>query len=1004
MPTLLVGGGPQPKLQGIVPQQVLHSCSSGSISSVGSELAAFEDLSSRRACSSIEPLSVRSSEVDETRRAAWEESMLVHNEDLGPIQAEDRSQQERKYPGSDDEAEQQPRHRRSLSSECSTNSFQRAASKWQMRRGSTKRHGFDEPKTTFRCLYEFFAGLQNSWQSFSLFGVHPAANGVWGVPKAKLRHPGGEPGGDAGIMKLVKQHLHGEEMRMQLRDERVRLTYFDAFDSIGDSGARFLVRVFSVGAAYLEYLKIFLAIWTFFVTLAVVAFWEVLRPMSSEGLVLGDLCVDVLYALCLMMQLRTTILDVESGYEVCGAEMILKANLKDVKFWIDALSCVPFVLLDCGQQCEGRRPLRVLLFLPKALRGLRVFRIPPEHRFVPSTPFMVVQLSCIMLMGGHLLACAWFVLSHDIEDTLRYHLQNRAGMEALYGHCLQRVASSSSLFCFFGFYAMALNTGVYLMLGFEKDAQSALEHIFVTICAPGGVLVTAYVFGRVVLLLQRSGALETKRSDHMLALQDGMRVLGLPSDMRVRIFAFTTYEQIHRSGGSFADLFADLPAQLRFELQLHLYLELVGRSRLFRSTRPCVIREIVVQLEDSIFLPGDWIVRCGDYGDSMYFVVRGTCTVFAKDTVTELKQLKRGDYFGEVALLMGLQRTAYVRANTFCIMASLTKDGFYPILKKWPEEIDVLTSGVEKEADREKIKAQALKQYGLHRRPSKADCSSRTSPQAAHSPRRPSRAGLCHFEDETTSRPPASPDQGRRRSAAEKGERAEACGPEPLQGPQGRGRRLGSPRQRPAALENIMAEEVADLPSQLVHSVHSFIASCGAKQDIEQFPDADGDHGDGEEGAGRIPESSSEVCDGGVRVSMMTPQNFKAKEQSIAPKCPAPQLNSDTSSESESQTSSTSRDSRDEVLRKLDSLEESVGLLNLRVWNELKLSRGVLERGLAELRRDVPKDGVGYVWQAKGGRRGSVEAEWSSTGSFLAVQAAGHRMRRHSSVPSLMVL
>merc|ERR1719253_1928504 len=99
----------------------------------------------------------------------------------------------------------------------------------------------------------------------------------------------------------------------------------------------------------------------------------------------------------------------------------------------------------------------------------------------------------------------------------------------------------------------------------------------------------------------------------------------------------------------------------------------------------------------------------------MYFIVSGKCAVLDKDTVTELRILERGSYFGEVALLTGVTRTAFVRSNTFCIMAQLTKDGFAPILRKWPEEIDVLISGVEREVDRQKIKVEASRHYGLRR-------------------------------------------------------------------------------------------------------------------------------------------------------------------------------------------------------------------------------------------------------------------------------------------------
>ena len=59
--------------------------------------------------------------------------------------------------------------------------------------------------------------------------------------------------------------------------------------------------------------------------------------------------------------------------------------------------------------------------------------------------------------------------------------------------------------------------------------------------------------------------------------------------------------------------------------------ELVQRAELFRRTQPRVIREIVLLLRDDIFLPGDFVCRPGERGDSMHFIAKGECTVLGSD-------------------------------------------------------------------------------------------------------------------------------------------------------------------------------------------------------------------------------------------------------------------------------------------------------------------------------------------------------------------------------------
>lgn len=549
------------------------------------------------------------------------------------------------------------------------------------------------------------ASIRYQWEQFTFFGVNrqDQTPRVWGqrvksMERSDKVHPEAE---SSQLMKMVRQHQHQQEMRLQLRDSRIQLHYLDAF-GMDTQPSRFLIRVFSHGATLLEYLKLILAVWAFFVSLAIAAFGEVndLREVWET-----DMMLDAVYAICLVMQLRTTELEVKQGKEICRPRRILYRHISDLFFWVDVLSCVPLLVVHA--LVPKKNVVRWIAF-GKALRGWRIFRLPPKHRFMPSMKFLLVRLFVALFMGGHFLACIWFILVHE-EDTKKDHVDTER-RENHWEECMGQTPSTS---CFYTLYSLSLNTGVYLLMGIDRDAHSALEHFYLTICMPVGSLVHAYVLGEVILSLQRRGALETRRNEHTMAIREAMRILGLPPCLQVRIITYSTYETLHRSGRLFHALFTDLSPQLRFELQLHMYLDLVAQSGLFRDMRPRVIREIIVNLQDLIFLPGDWVCRYGDYGDSMYFIVRGVCTVIGKDTVTELKMLERGQYFGEVALLTGVPRTAYVRAGTFCILAHLTKDGFQPILQKWPDEVDVLLRGVEVEADRQKIKEEATRLYGL---------------------------------------------------------------------------------------------------------------------------------------------------------------------------------------------------------------------------------------------------------------------------------------------------
>merc|ERR1719482_2565713 len=52
--------------------------------------------------------------------------------------------------------------------------------------------------------------------------------------------------------------------------------------------------------------------------------------------------------------------------------------------------------------------------------------------------------------------------------------------------------------------------------------------------------------------------------------------------------------------------------------------------------------------------------------------------------------MKKGQHFGEVALLTGQRRTAYVQAKMFCVLASLSKANFDNIMREYPQQYEVI--------------------------------------------------------------------------------------------------------------------------------------------------------------------------------------------------------------------------------------------------------------------------------------------------------------------------
>lgn len=88
--------------------------------------------------------------------------------------------------------------------------------------------------------------------------------------------------------------------------------------------------------------------------------------------------------------------------------------------------------------------------------------------------------------------------------------------------------------------------------------------------------------------------------------------------------------------------------------------------------------------------PGTVIVREGDEGDRFYIVVEGTLSVSQEGA--ELPDLRTGDYFGEIALLRDIARTATVTATTPTVLYALDRDEFLAAVTGHPQSAEAAES------------------------------------------------------------------------------------------------------------------------------------------------------------------------------------------------------------------------------------------------------------------------------------------------------------------------
>ena len=94
---------------------------------------------------------------------------------------------------------------------------------------------------------------------------------------------------------------------------------------------------------------------------------------------------------------------------------------------------------------------------------------------------------------------------------------------------------------------------------------------------------------------------------------------------------------------------------------------------MFRGQPPLPLERLALELERVTFAPGEAVVVMGEAGDRFYMIEEGTVHVTAPGVDVRLGP---GEWFGEIALLRDVPRTATVRAVSDVRLFALERDDF----------------------------------------------------------------------------------------------------------------------------------------------------------------------------------------------------------------------------------------------------------------------------------------------------------------------------------------
>ena len=439
----------------------------------------------------------------------------------------------------------------------------------------------------------------------------------------------------------------------------------------------------------------FMAIYTAFTVPYRLAFHSSSYSDSINGF---DIAIDAAYIVDIMIKCLTPYED--TGHNVITEEASILGHYLSRNFLYDGLCAVPLdLVLSCGVSFSTTavvvifRIIRVtkLLYLLRYM-DLSVYNVslrdipkidPVLLRLVKMIFFLALFLhwvSCVAIHvsdidrdqivplpgGGEAYAIdLWIGVTdfEDEEDRLRYFL------------CL-----------YFTFVTM---------IGEKTAPQTERQVITTLIMLICGLITYVSIVGNLVSLINQIDSSSSAYNQKRDQLAMYMNSRNFPPKLRHRINRYFHYLHEKNKGIDDATMIEDLPPYLRKEVALFLNRNIIVKVPMFRGLSITFITALVIRLKPLLCLEDDYIIRDGEVGNEMYFLLKGHVQVIDPEGGI-IASLPAGSFFGEMALVYNEKRNASVRSSNTCELLVLTRRAFEEVMQQFPDEATVITQYAKK--------------------------------------------------------------------------------------------------------------------------------------------------------------------------------------------------------------------------------------------------------------------------------------------------------------------
>eukprot|EP00929_Paragymnodinium_shiwhaense_P113087 TRINITY_DN81353_c0_g1_i1.p1 TRINITY_DN81353_c0_g1~~TRINITY_DN81353_c0_g1_i1.p1 ORF type:complete len:930 (+),score=194.14 TRINITY_DN81353_c0_g1_i1:160-2949(+) len=371
----------------------------------------------------------------------------------------------------------------------------------------------------------------------------------------------------------------------------------------------------------------------------------------------------------------------------------VRSHLRSRGFWLDCISLIGLVaeILHLFESSGNGMPTFMQWIM--LLQLCKMWRVVlPEGPLIGRNDHFwqgVLRILAALMFTSHLYACILMVVGlQEVawgQESWLDQLPSHGGCHTLYTEAIYFATIGLT----------SVGYGDMLLTTVEKALNSV-------------ALLVAFVYAAKVCadltwLTSTHNHWEAFHQQRRTQAMQAMSEMQVPGNLSERILAFQSYVACAHRENLDQPAFSALSKNLIMELRLHSYRRLLMQAPFLREQSAEVISLIVSDLTDLVYLTADFIVINNSCGRDLFFIRHGTASVFLTSEppvwgqTKEVSQKHEGSYFGDLSMLTGKPRTAWIMAATYCVCSVLEFKTMEKLSKEFPRAFTILVQTMVKQ-------------------------------------------------------------------------------------------------------------------------------------------------------------------------------------------------------------------------------------------------------------------------------------------------------------------